>query len=207
MNSHIWRKANVKLVLCVFLSVVGLSIGIANGGIKRGGVNHKLIASAGVLFFLIFAIIFLEVLTNALHKTIVSKRLGVGRAAALQFIVRLFGYLAILILSLSLVGVPVGHLLLGSAVLGIILGVAAQQALANFFASIVLIVSHPFTVGEHLTLISGALGGKHIGTIVDIGLTHTKLQEKNGTIIALPNSTLLTGAAIIPGKQETDPED
>jgi small-conductance mechanosensitive channel len=126
----------------------------------------------------------------------VSQRLGTGRAASIQFILRVLGYLVIFITALDHLGIPVERLLLGSAVLGIILGVAAQQALANFFASVVLIISHPFTVGEHITLFSGALGGKHEGRVIDIGLTHTHIQEANGTVVALPNSTLLIGAAI-----------
>jgi small-conductance mechanosensitive channel len=163
--------------------------------------NHKLIAFTGVLLFLIFSTIFLHILSNAIGIFIVSNRLGVGRAAAIQFILRLLGYLTILFTTLDHLGLPVGHILLGSAVLGIILGVAAQQALANFFASIVLIISHPFTVGEEITLISGGLGGTYTGNVIDIGLTHTRLREVDGNIIALPNSTLLTGATIrLPGK-------
>jgi small-conductance mechanosensitive channel len=135
-------------------------------------------------------------LGNAIHKSIVLNRLGVGRAASLRFIVLLFGYLVILLTSLDHIGIPVERILLGSAVLGIILGVAAQQALANFFASIVLIVSHPFAVGEDITLTSGALGGTYVGHVADIGLTHTHLKQENGTLVALPNSTLLVNAAV-----------
>jgi small-conductance mechanosensitive channel len=93
--------------------------------------------------------------------------------------------------------VPVGHILVGSAVLGIVLGVAAQQALANFFASIILIISHPFTVGESITIVSGGLGGSYEGMVDDIGLTHTKINLVNGNIVKLPNSALLTSAAIV----------
>ncbi|HEY8999644.1 MAG TPA: mechanosensitive ion channel family protein [Candidatus Saccharimonadales bacterium] len=200
MDRHFWRKAYLRLVPCAVLFVGGISLSFHYGNVRHGNFDHKLIALAGVSLFVVFSIASLHVLTSAVRKSIVAHRLGVGRAAALQFILRLFGYLAIMFTTLDGVGVPVGHLLLGSAVLGIILGVAAQQALGNFFASIVLIVSHPFVVGEELTLVSGALGGKYEGTIVDIGLTHTHLQEKNGTVVALPNATLLAGAAIVPEK-------
>jgi small-conductance mechanosensitive channel len=196
ISGRIWRVASIKLVLSGIFCITALVISSVHGGIRTGNFDHRLTAFIAVMFFVLFAITFLITLTRAIQKTIVYKRLGVGRAAALEFILRLFGYAVILFTALDHMGVPVGHILLGSAVLGIILGVAAQQALANFFASIVLIISHPFTVGEDITLMSGGLGGKYEGRVIDIGLTHTRLEEKDGNIIALPNSSLLTGATI-----------
>jgi small conductance mechanosensitive channel len=201
-NHHVWRKTNILLVPCAVLFIGGAIISSVYGNLKRGNFDHKLVALLGVILFVIFAVTFLHVLTNAIQRTIIFHRLGVGRAAALQFILRTFGYLTILLTAIDHLGIPVGHILLGSAVLGIILGVAAQQALGNFFASIVLIVSHPFSVGEQIAIVSGALGGKYEGRVVDIGLTHTRLQQEDGDVIYLPNSTLLSAAAISTKKRE-----
>ena len=133
----------------------------------------------------------------------IAHRLGTGRAAAVQFILRTIGYVVILLATLELLGIPVGKLLLGGVALSVVLSVAAQQALANFFASIVLVVSHPFTVGEEITLKSGALGGEYNGLVLDIGLTHTKLQDEGGEIVFMPNATVLSGAAILVRKRGT----
>ena len=207
MNKHTWREANLKLVVCAILFIGGASLSSVYGNVRSGNIDHKLIALLGVALFLVFAIAFLHILTSSINKTIIPHRLSVGRSASLQFILHTFGYLAILITALDHLGIPVGRILLGSAVLGIILGVAAQQALSNFFASIVLIVSHPFEVGEKITLVSGGLGGKYEGTITEIGLTRTELKEKNGNIVSLPNSTLLTSAAIINESESKTPEE
>jgi small-conductance mechanosensitive channel len=196
MKKHIWRQALVVLIPCALIFIGGIILSAVYGSVRSGSIERRMIAFTGVVLFTIFSIAFLHVLTNAISKVIIFHRLGIGRAASLKFILRTFGYLTILLTALDRIGIPVGHILLGSAVLGIILGVAAQQALANFFASIVLIVAHPFTIGQELTLVSGALGGQHTGEIIDIGLTHTHLKESNGTVVALPNSTLLIGAAI-----------
>jgi small-conductance mechanosensitive channel len=96
--------------------------------------------------------------------------------------------------------ISVAKLLLGGAILGIILGVAAQQSLGNFFASIILILTHPYRVGEEVTIISGSFGGANEGTVQDIGLTHTKLKLTNGKTMYMPNSTILSWAAIIPNR-------
>jgi small-conductance mechanosensitive channel len=174
---------------------------------QSGNLSRKLLALYGLLVFLFFAVAFLRVLTKAIYKLVSQHHLSAGRAGALQFALRLIGYIAIFVVALDLLGIPVGKLLLGGAALGIILGVAAQQALANFFASIVLIVAHPFAVGQHITINSGGLGGKYIGQIKDIGLTHTRLHDEEGNIVLLPNAALLSSATIIikPAVAKTNP--
>jgi small-conductance mechanosensitive channel len=196
MRRNIWRRTIAVLIPCAVLCIGGIILSAVYGSVRIGTIEHRIVAAAGVVLFTVFSITFLHILTNAISKAIISHRLGVGRAASLKFILRTVGYLTILIIALDRLSIPVGRILLGSAVLGIILGVAAQQALANFFASIVLIIVHPFAVGEEITLVSGALGGKYVGEVTDISLTHTHLRENNGTLVALPNSTLLIGAAI-----------
>jgi small-conductance mechanosensitive channel len=198
MNKHSWLKVVIKLLPCLVLLADGLIFSFAYGSVRRGTLEHRLLALSGVILFLVFAIMFLHILTKAIRNSIIAHQLGVGRAAGLRFILGLIGYLVIAFTTLDRLGIPIGHILLGSAVLGIILGVAAQQALGNIFASIALIVSHPFSVGDNVTLFSGALGGKYTGTIAEIGLTHTVLQQADGSLVSLPNSSILSSTAIMP---------
>jgi len=209
IHKDLWLRANTRLIPCAVLFVFGAILSSTHGYARRGSFEHRLIALAGVALFLVSATAFLHILTAAIHGSAILHRLGAGRAGAIQFVTRTFGYLAILLSGLELVGIPVGRILLGSAVLGIILGVAAQQALANVFASFVLILAHPFSVGEQVVLNSGALGGKLEGIVNDIGLTHTRLEEEDGNIIQLPNATLLSGASVIVRKKQpaTKPEE
>lgn len=206
MNDHLWRKANIRLIPCAVLLIGGATVSNIYGNLHKGDFDRKLVALGGALTFVIFSVVFLHVLTKVIRKLISTHRLGSGRAASIQFILRTFGYLAILLMTLQLIGIPVGQVLLGSAVLGIILGVAAQQALANFFASFVLIVSHPFYVGQDIRIKSGALGGEYFGTVVELGLTHTRIREKDGNTIFLPNATLLSSATIMVQKRVATPE-
>lgn len=200
LHQHLWRQANARLLPSAVLCIAGAVISSANGGVRHGDAGHRFIAIWGTVLFVVFGVAFLHVLTRTIARVISRSHLTTGQAAAIQFVLRIIGYLALFLFAINLAGVPVGKLLLGGAALGIILGVAAQQALANLFASIVLIISHPFYVGEHLTFNSGALGGRYEGIISDIGLTHTRLEDDKGSTILLPNATLLSGATIITEK-------
>jgi small-conductance mechanosensitive channel len=193
----LWRQTLVKLAPLTVLMLIGAVLTSGVGDIQNGNFSRKAISIIGIFIFMIFASASLHVITSGVRK-IITYRLGTGRAATIQFTLRTIGYLIIILVTLDLLGIPLGKLLVGGAVIGIILGVAAQQALANFFASIVLIISHPFQVGDYVTLNSGALGGEYVGEITDLGLTHTKLQTKEGSIVHLPNATLLSGSAITP---------
>jgi len=202
MHKHTWRKANMGLIPSGIFMVFGGIICSVFGHVQTGSLNQRLIAIGGLLIFMFFSTIFLHVLTGTVYKILISSHLGTSRAVAIRFMIRVFGYIVILFTILGLLHIPFGRLLIGGAAIGIILGVAAQQALANFFASVVLIISHPYSVGEKIILNSGALGGSYEGKVIDIGLTHTLIEEENGNIVHLPNATLLSNTAIRSLKQK-----
>jgi len=109
--------------------------------------------------------------------------------------------LAIAILAtLGLLAVPVQHLLLGGALTGVIVGIAAQQALGNVFAGLVLLLARPCNVGDAIRVRSGSLGGELTGTVTGMGLTYVTLDTPDG-LLSIPNSVLLN-AGIGP---QTDP--
>ena len=69
------------------------------------------------------------------------------------------GYLIVALTAMDLFALPVGNLLVGGAVTGMILGIAAQQSLSNVFAGLVLLFARPYIPGETVRIRSGALGG------------------------------------------------
>ena len=190
-----------SVILSLLMTLLGIIVSSIYTHRLHPGLNSRIIAYIAVAVFIVSAVICLHVLTDILYHLIAGRRLGIGRAAAMRFMARVIGYLVIILAALELIGISIDKLLLGGAVIGIILGVAAQQALMNFFAGIVLIITHPYRIGEEVILFSGGLGGKYEGKIADISTTHTKLLQKDGQIVLMPNATILSGTAIIPVRQ------
>jgi hypothetical protein len=83
-----------------------------------------------------------------------------------------------------------GQLLLSGALTSVFVGIAAQQALSNVFAGMVLVFARPFVVGEAIRLRAGALGGTLDGTVTEIGITYVRL-DSGGSVVAIPNSQVL----------------
>ncbi|GGF36217.1 hypothetical protein GCM10011519_07150 [Marmoricola endophyticus] len=128
---------------------------------------------------------------------VVSTRSGAA-AGPLRFLIQVVGYLLIAIAVLDVVGVDLSQFLVGGAVTGVVIGIAAQQSLGNFFAGLVLLIARPYTAGETITVWSGALGGPHCGVVLDAGLLYTTL-DCDGELLRVPNSGLLA-SAITPGR-------
>lgn len=129
-------------------------------------------------------------------------RLGQSHADVVRYGIDLIGIGIVLVLTLQLFRIPVGQLIVGGALTGVVLGIAAQQSLGNLFAGMVLLLSRPFHVGDHIQLRAGALGGVLEGTVTEIGITYIRL-DTGETIMSVPNAQVLAAAV---GPVPADPD-
>lgn len=192
------RERHVLLrrgVVATVIALVGLVVSDHYGGLL-GTAQHRRVdlalAIAGAIVFLIFAITAVRATTNDVLRR-VPKRLGDARAASLRLICLLAGYVLVVLGAMSLLRVPVTHLLLGGVLTGVILGIAAQQVLANTFAGLMLLFARPFAVGDMVTIRSGALGGRVTGTVTGMTLTYVSMGTDTGVVL-LPNNAVLAAA-------------
>jgi len=122
--------------------------------------------------------------------------LGQAHAGVLRYAVLLISLFILLVVTLQLVGVSPRQLVVGGAVTGVLLGIAAQQSLANLFAGLVLLFAHPFRVGDHVRFRAGALSGQIEGVITDISLTYVRLETEEGRVL-IPNAQALSAAVLL----------
>ena len=124
---------------------------------------------------------------------------GMSAASAIRLICVIVGYITVGLGLLGLLNVHLGNLLVGGAVTGVVIGIAAQQTLGNFFAGLVLLFARPYVPGQRVKIRTGAMGGPFEGVIVAAGLLYTIIETDEGPI-SMPNSGLL-GAAIGPAPE------
>ena len=130
---------------------------------------------------------------RALSKAAQTATGGLERTKGtpLGFFISLLGYLLLAIILLSALGFPPDKLLVGGAVTGVVLGIAAQQTIGNVFAGIVLLIVRPFSVGETVYL-KGTLG-EYEGTVTDMTLFYVHVSTETGPVM-LPNTGVLASA-------------
>lgn len=86
--------------------------------------------------------------------------------------------------------------LASTAVVGLIVGFAAQRTLANVIAGIQIAVSQPIRIGDRLTF------EECEGRVTDITLSYTYVDPGDGSSVVIPNQLLAEG--IIHNKSTED---
>ena len=94
-----------------------------------------------------------------------------------------FGLLSALLVVPQVRAVAAG-LLASSAIIGLVVGLAAQRPLANFVAGVVIAFTQPLRLGDLVT-VDGVEG-----TVEEIGLTYTFIKTIDNTRLVIPNEKL-----------------
>jgi MscS family membrane protein len=81
--------------------------------------------------------------------------------------------------------------LASAGVVGIAVGFAARDTLANLFAGVFIIADAPYRVGDFVVL-----GDQHRGVVRYIGLRSTRLLTRDDVEITVPNSVIAAGMII-----------
>jgi small-conductance mechanosensitive channel len=149
----------------------------------------------GAVAFLVFGMAAAVGLSGLVRSTS-QPLIGQAHAGVLRYVLVLVGVFAVLTFSLAIANIDVKQLLVSGAVAGVLLGIAAQQSLANLFAGLVLLFARPFRVGDHVRFRAGALSGTIEGVVIDISLTYVRLKTDEGPVL-LPNSQALAAAVLL----------
>ena len=201
VNQHVARaKAHTRpwrsIIATALAVIAGVVASQAGARFKYWtGPAHftpKLIAALSIAAFCLFgAAAVLGLAAKA--RDVLIPAVGSSHAAVVRYAILLVGGVTVLIITVSLMKVPIGQLLVGGAVTTLLLGIAGQQSLANIFAGLVLLLSRPFVVGDYIRVKSGSLGGVTEGLVTEVGITYLRMDTEDGPL-SLPNSQVLAAA-------------
>lgn len=191
------RRAVVFGVIALAALIVGHEFSHA----PKVDESHRIASyglAAGVLVFGVLA-------TRSVAREIARAAAHAGQAAVtpLRLIIQIVGYLFTLFSVFDVLDVDLSQFLVGGALTGVIIGIAAQQSLGNFFAGLVLLLARPYRAGDYVTIYSGAINGPHQGKVTDVGLLYTSVATARGPL-NVPNSVLLA-SAVSPSSQPQPP--
>jgi small-conductance mechanosensitive channel len=77
-----------------------------------------------------------------------------------------------------------GGLLASSAIIGLIIGLAAQRTLGNFVAGVMIGLAQPIRLGDRIEVAGGN------GVVEDIGLVYTRIRQDDRSRLVIPNDRL-----------------
>ena len=196
-----WR-AIITLVLAVAAAVtadvVGIPLAVTT---KQAAAKSNTLVSIDVghliticasSAFLVFAVISTFAFASW-ARDVLQHFIGAAYGAIVRYVMILVGISLVVLVALSMLGFRIEQLVVGGAVTGVLLTIAAQQSLSNLFAGVMLQFAQPFRVGDQVRIRSGALAGTIEGTVTEFSITYVRLETADG-LIFLPNSQVLAAA-------------
>jgi small-conductance mechanosensitive channel len=81
-------------------------------------------------------------------------------------------------------------ILASTAVLGIVVGFAGRQVIANAVAGVMIAITQPLRIGDLVTL------EEREGRVADISLTYTSIDTGDGDMVLVPNERLTTSVLV-----------
>ncbi|MFW6175398.1 MAG: mechanosensitive ion channel family protein [Acidobacteriota bacterium] len=137
------------------------------------------------LIVLVAFVVFHRVLSGVLRRVMHRTR---ADPAAQEIAGRLTKYLVLglgLLAAASQLGIQVGSLLAGLGILGLAVGLAAQDSLSNLVAGLTILWDRPFRIGDNVTV------SDTFGKVQHIGLRTTRIRTVEQLDTILPNKEII----------------
>lgn len=147
----------------------------------------NIIAGIHLILLSSLAYLIIRALNFVIFRVIFRLRRGYDAPTLVQNVFSIVGFtlLFLLIFSWEFPKANLGALFTTSAIFGVILGLALQDTLGNFFAGISLQADRPFQVGD--TVVVGAQ--KHTGVVEEISWRAIKIRTFQNHIVLINNSS------------------
>lgn len=120
------------------------------------------------------------------HKAMNLKDVDPGVETFLESLLKWILYIILLTIILGLFGVTTTSISAAVAGLGVTIGLALQGALSNFAGGVLILLMHPFRVGDYIIEHASA----QEGTVVKINIIYTTLKTIDGRFVQIPNGKL-----------------
>jgi small-conductance mechanosensitive channel len=147
--------------------------------------------------YLLGAVVIAEIVDRALSRRgrTLTQAVGVGELSPVATtrlrLVRRLVFATIVLIGVALAASQIPTIsrlatgiLASSAVLGLVVGFAARQTLANAIAGILLAITQPIRIGDLVTF------EEQTGTVEDVKLTYTYIRLDDGRRLVVPNERL-----------------
>ncbi len=139
------------------------------------------------LLILLAGIVVIRIIMTILRKFLEASRLEKAAHTLFKSVARVVLYLLLGLMVAESLGIDVTSVIALASVLTLSLSLALQNALANVIGGFTLLYTAPFHSGDFVDI------GTDSGTVVEIGMTYTKLRTPDNKMISIPNSTVVAG--------------
>ena len=161
--------------------------GVESGWAQLGKVLVEGSAKWAISLILIFmAIVFIFIATFITHLFDNKSRKAKTVSSLVRSLIKYITIITVICIILVIWGVDVIGIVAGVGILTLIIGLGCQSLIQDVISGMFIVFDDYFAVGDTV-IIDGFRG-----TIIDVGLKTTKLQDFGGNIKSITNSSILT---------------
>ena len=149
-----------------------------------GNISLGSICSAVITFVICYAVV--QIILKAANAIIdrEDSRLDENIRNIVKKVIKGVLYVVLAIIVAEALGIDTTSLIAAFSVVGLAVSLAVQNTLTNVAGGLMLLLSKPFEIGDYIET------GSHSGTVVELGLSYTKLKTPDNKVISIPNGDL-----------------
>lgn len=128
----------------------------------------------------------INLVRGIVRRSFIRHEVEEGVRTFVDSLLRIVLYISLIIVILNIFGFETTSISAAVASLGVTIGLAMQGSLSNFAGGVLILVLHPFRVGDYI--VEDSHGNE--GTVQSISIFYTKLVTLDNRVVVIPNGTL-----------------
>ncbi len=138
------------------------------------------------IVYIVIGVIAYSIIKAFINKVSKNKRIGNKKKTIIALVKNIIKYLVmifIVLAILSVYGVDTRAIVTSIGVVGVIIGLAFQDMVADFLAGVLILFDNHYSIGDVITIDS------FTGEVINFGLMTTKIRAATGEVMILANSS------------------
>lgn len=138
------------------------------------------------ILILVVGFLLIKIITSIVDKALQKSKLEKAAHGLIRSLLRVVLFLLVGLAAASSLGIDVTGVIALASVLTLAVSLSVQNALTNVIGGITLLYTKPFKSGDFVEIATES------GTVLEIGMSYTKLQTPDNKITYIPNSAVVS---------------
>lgn len=142
------------------------------------------------VLILLAGLLIIRIVTKIIERLLEKTKLEKAAHGMIRSLVKTVLYILLALMAASSLGIDVTGVLALASVATLAVSLALQDLLSNLVGGFTLVYTHPFSSGDYVEIAGQS------GTVMEIGMTYTKLNTPDNKLVQIPNSSVVSSEIV-----------
>ena len=142
------------------------------------------------LLILIVGLIVIKIIGAIVQKCLAKSKLEKAAHGMIRSLINVVLYILLGLMAASSLGIDVTGIVALASIASLAISLALQDLLSNLVGGFTLVYTHPFSSGDFVEIAGQS------GTVLEIGMTYTKLTTPDNKLVQIPNSAVVSSQIV-----------